>query len=590
MSLPACPPAPYLLIQEADELAQALDALGDCPILGLDTETTGLDPRTDRLRLLQLAAPGWPVFVIDLWQIPEGAWGPLRRFLAQPSLVIIFHHAKFDLQFLRQAGLPIQGRLVDTMLASQLLDAGLHTRRHNLADVVGHFLHEELAKEAQRSDWGGELTSQQLQYAATDAAVLLRLREVLLPALQAAGLAEVATLEWCCLPAVVEIELYGIGIDLAHLTTLGQQLDAETAQAAATLTALLQPARASDPALLVTPPAATINLESPAQVLQALQRLGVPVESTAKWALAPLAASFPVVQAVLEYRRVRKALTFAQTLPTHVHPTTGRIHATYWQLGAATGRFACSDPNLQQIPRTVAFRRCFTAPQGSKLVIADYSQIELRVMAELSGDPRMLAAYQAGEDLHRLTAALLLDKPMDEVTKGERQAAKAVNFGLIYAMGAEGLRAYAQQSYGVTLTSAQAVTFRQRFFAVYAGVAAWQQQIREGLPLTESRTLSGRRRLWAESPRLAALYNTPVQGGAADLIKRALMVLPQALQGTGAVIVGTIHDEILVEAPEERAIEVAHILQTVMEEAGQAYLTRVPTVVDIRIGSNWANA
>jgi DNA polymerase-1 len=147
MSLPACPSAPYLRIQDADELAQALDALRDCPILGLDTETTGLDPRTDRVRLLQLAAPGWPVLVLDLWQIPESAWNPLRRLLAQPSLVTIFHNAKFDLQFLRQAGLPVQGRLVDTMLASQLLDAGLHTRRHSLADLVHDFLHETLAKE-----------------------------------------------------------------------------------------------------------------------------------------------------------------------------------------------------------------------------------------------------------------------------------------------------------------------------------------------------------------------------------------------------------------------------------------------------------
>ena len=151
---------------------------------------------------------------------------------------------------------------------------------------------------------------------------------------------------------------------------------------------------------------------------------------------------------MLEYRHARKALTLASSLATHVHPATGRVHATYWQLGAATGRFSCSDPNLQQIPRSPAFRRCFIAPPGSRLVIADYSQIELRVMAELSGDPRMLAAYQAGEDLHTLTAALLLDKAMDQVTRAERQAAKAVNFGLIYAMGAEGLRAMPSRAMG----------------------------------------------------------------------------------------------------------------------------------------------
>jgi DNA polymerase-1 len=559
-------------------------------VLGVDTETTGLDPLTDRLRLLQLAAPGWPVLVIDLWAIPADARTPVQRLLTQRSIVKVFHNAKFDLQFLRQAGLPVQGLLVDTMLAAQLLDAGLHTRPQSLADLVERFLHEGLVKETQRSDWSGTLTPEQLQYAATDAAVLLRLREVLLPALQTAGLAEAATLEWGCVPAVAEMELCGIGIDLAHLTTLGQQLAAETAQAATALTALLHPARATDTLSLFAPETETINLDSPTQLLQALQRLGVPLTSTTRGALVPLAASFPVVQAVLEYRRVRKALTFTEALPTHVHPTTGRIHPTYWQLGAATGRFACSDPNVQQIPRTADFRRCFIAPPGSLLVMGDYSQIELRVMAELSGDPRMLAAYQAGEDLHTLTAALLLDKPMDQVSRTERQAAKAVNFGLLYAMGAEGLRTYAQHSYGVTLTADEARTFHQRFFAAYGGVAQWQAQIRAAMPLTESRTLSGRRRQWAEPPRLAALYNTPVQGGAADIIKRALGMLPQALQGTGAMIVGTIHDEILVEAPDDRAPEVVHLLKTTMEQAGQTYLSCVPVVADVRIASSWATS
>jgi DNA polymerase-1 len=242
------------------------------------------------------------------------------------------------------------------------------------------------------------------------------------------------------------------------------------------------------------------------------------------------------------------------------------------------------------MPRTAAFRRCFIAPPGSRLVIADYSQIELRVMAELSGDPRMLAAYQAGEDLHTLTAALLLDKAIAQVTSAERQAAKAVNFGLIYAMGAEGLHAYAQHSYGVTLTLEEARSFRERFFEAYTGVAEWQQQIRETMPLTESRTVSGRRRQWSEPPGIAALYNTPVQGGAADIIKRALGLLPEALQGTGAVLVGTVHDEILVEAPEARAPEVASILKTTMEQAGQTYLSRVPVVADVRIASSWATS
>jgi hypothetical protein len=166
------PQAAYRLIRDPDTLAQALAAVRHCTVVGIDTETTGLDPLTDRLRLLQLAAPGWPVLVIDLWQIPQSAWEPLHAFLTLPSTVKIFHNAKFDLKFLRQAGLQVHGPLIDTMLASQLLDAGLWSRRHGLADVVRHFLHAELDKELQSSDWSGYLTPEQLQYAATDASVL----------------------------------------------------------------------------------------------------------------------------------------------------------------------------------------------------------------------------------------------------------------------------------------------------------------------------------------------------------------------------------------------------------------------------------
>ena len=169
----------YRLIHDPETLVQALDALRNCTVVGVDTETTGLDPLADRVRLVQLAAPGWPVLVVDLWQIPEDGRAPLRRFLSQPALVTIFHNAKFDLTFLQHAGLQVQGPFVDTMLASQLLDAGLHTRRHGLADLVAQFLHQELAKDEQGSDWCGELTPAQLRYAATDAAVLLPLRDVL---------------------------------------------------------------------------------------------------------------------------------------------------------------------------------------------------------------------------------------------------------------------------------------------------------------------------------------------------------------------------------------------------------------------------
>jgi DNA polymerase I-like protein with 3'-5' exonuclease and polymerase domains len=201
----------------------------------------------------------------------------------------------------------------------------------------------------------------------------------------------------------------------------------------------------------------------------------------------------------------------------------------------------------------------------------------------------MVEAYQQGADLHMLTASLLLDKSITQVTRAERQAAKAVNFGLIYGMSAESLQGYARNIYGVTLSEDEAVIFRSRFFAAYAGLAEWQHQIRDVMP-HEVRTLSGRLRRWSTQPSFTQLYNTPVQGTAADPIKQALAWLPQALAGTQATIIGTIHDEILVEAPEDHAEEVARILKATMEEAGRVYLQQVPVVADVRIAVSWAES
>lgn len=579
---------PYWLITDPSDLPQALEPLGRSAVLAIDTETTGLDPLSDHIRLVQLAIPENPVMVIDLWQMSENAREPLHALLTGSALKV-FHNAKFDLQFLHSANLPIHGPFFDTMLASQLLDAGLHSRRHGLADLVGHFLGEQLDKKEQVSDWSRDpLTPEQLAYAAKDAAILLRLRDALLPQLETAGLMDVAHLESACVPAVAEMELTGIHVDQQRLNALRQRLETETHQAATRLHILLRSVVERDQASLFHTTDDAINLDSPAQVLAAFHTLGIPVANTRRGTLIPLAETYPVVRALLEYRRVSKALTFATSLPEHIHLRTGRIHATYWQLGAATGRFSCSEPNLQQIPKTTAFRECFLATPGHRLVIGDYSQIELRTSAELSQDPRMVEAYQRGEDLHVLTASLLLDKPLDQVTRVERQAAKAVNFGLIFAMGAAGLQAYARNVYGVSLTLEEAVAFRSRFFAAYPGMVTWHTRIREEGSPRESRTVSGRRRQWRETPGVAARYNTPVQGMAADITKHALAFLPQALADMNAKLIGTVHDEILIEAPEEHAERVAQLLKETMEHAGRGYLHTVPVVADVRIGTSWA--
>ncbi len=199
----------------------------------------------------------------------------------------------------------------------------------------------------------------------------------------------------------------------------------------------------------------------------------------------------------------------------------------------------------------------------------------------------MIEAYQRGEDLHRLTAALVTQKPLERITAHERQAAKAVNFGLLFGMQAPSLQSYARNTYDIRLTMKQSATFRRRFFESYQGVAQWHRQTRQDRPW-ETRTLSGRRRQWKDQPRLNQLLNSPIQGSAADILKKALILLPQALQGTGAKIVACIHDEIVLEVVDEQAEESAIRLKTVMEAAGRAFLKCIPTVAEVRISTHWA--
>jgi DNA polymerase-1 len=221
-------------------------------------------------------------------------------------------------------------------------------------------------------------------------------------------------------------------------------------------------------------------------------------------------------------------------------------------------------------------------------VIADYSQIELRIVAEISQDKRMIDAYQKGEDLHRLTAAVVTGKSIADITKDERSAAKAVNFGLIYAMGAKSLKEYSLNNYGVSMTLQQAKEFRSKFFSAYQGISQWHQSVQSN-STRETRTLGNRRREWGEDGHVnvAELLNTPVQGTSADITKKALCILHERIQGSGIKIIGCIHDEIIIEAPVTETDTAAQILRDSMIAAGQMYLKDVPIVVDVSVVNNW---
>lgn len=581
----------YRFVKTITDIQPLLSSLNEHSIIAIDTETTGLDPFQNRIRLIQIAFINQPVFLIDLWKVSDDIISSLKKIFTSPALKI-FHNAKFDLKFLIKSGFKIHGPYFDTMLAAQILSAGQKSQGFKLSDLVREELKIDLPKELQNSDWSGELSHEQLSYAARDAQVLLEIYHSLFLKLENVNLSATAKLEFECLPAVVDMELSGMLLHNKKWKKLTEELEKNQNDLAATLQQRLHEGLKRTLQLPFMENLNTegqlLNLDSPKQMLEALQQLGIPLKSTSHEELSQLSRQFPVIQALIDYRKVTKVLqSFASALPKYIHPVTNRIHPDYWQIGTSTGRFSCRNPNLQQIPRDQVFRECFIPSEGNLLVIGDYSQIELRVAAEISHDQRMIDAFQQNQDIHCLTASLLIGKDINKVTKEERQAAKAVNFGLLYAMGARGLQLYAQNSYGVEMTNQQAVDFRQRFFEVYQGIASWQKELGTS-SLKEIRTLNGRLRIWEDHPKITELFNTPIQGTAADIMKQAMAMSFPYLNRNNVHLIGTVHDEILLESPQEKAQEISHFLKETMIKAGKKFIQQVPIEVDIAIATNWS--
>lgn len=574
------------LIRNRDELLPYLNKLKEQRLIAIDTETTGLDPHYAKLRLAQIACPELPVLIIDCFPfLPEGA-ALLSEIIGSPS-VKIFHNAKFDLQFLLPFGLP--HRIFDTMLAARLLRSSGGPESAGLRSVAWHYLNEEVDKEEQTSDWSGELTEAQIRYAALDAEILLRLRTVMVEKIYENGLRHVAEIEFHCAKAVAFMERCGIYLDTVKWKKLTSEKEQRRDEA---LTKLYK--YTGRPAVQTTlwedegeNEILGCNFDNNGYVIDLLQRNNIPVKSASRTELYPYMGE-PLVEAVTEYRKSAKVLsTFLYPFPRAINAKTNRLHAKYGQISAWSGRMSCYSPNVQQIPREDAFRECFTAPKGRKLLMADYSQIELRVAAHIARDKRMTEAFRKGGDLHLLTASLLKNKPAEEVTKDERQAAKAVNFGLVFGMGAAGLRQSALMSYGVEMTAEEAGLFRERYFNAYDGIRRWHDSIKAAPP-TEGRTLTGRKFLYPAESALPVYLNSPVQGTAADIMKKALGLIIGRIDLSETYIIAVVHDEILLEVQEEKAGENAALLKDAMEEAGNSILTSLPVEAVVKISASWA--
>ncbi|MCM3904099.1 MAG: DNA polymerase [Pyrinomonadaceae bacterium] len=590
----------YKVIKTADELRHAIELLAAQPAIGLDTETTELDPYTGRLRLIQLAVPDG-VSIVDLDSFANGVNGgfanneallPLKRLLEAPRPIKIAHNAKFDAKFLKHNLGADLGGVFDSLLASQLISAGDIEERHGLETVASRYLNESVDKSERLSNWNFELSEAQLEYAARDAAILLPLREKLIDRLKAEALIKCAQLEFECVMPVADIELAGFYMHKDRWLEQLAIVEKRRGELAEELQEILAE-ESSQGSLFGGPQRDDINLDSHQQLTQSLERLGIPVpDSTRNWKLQPLAAEYPVIATLLEYRTVQKVLTsYGQNMIELINPATGRLHADFRQIGAPTGRFSCTNPNIQQVPHAPEYRRCFSGhPTGRKLVIADYSQIELRILAEFSGDRGFIEAFNSGADLHRVTAAQVFNVALDQVSRDQRDFAKRLNFGVVYGIGAQ------RFSIMTGLSVPEAENVLRKYFATYRGLDTYlREAANRAVSERQARTASGRlvRFRYDENDRQQISMtqrngkNTPIQGTSADILKRALRLLKDELRDTSARIVNIIHDEIVVEADAEQATEISQKVERAMCSAGEEYLQTVPVKVETEIADEW---
>ena len=584
--------------------------------IAFDTETLQLQPEEGKLRLIQLGSfSSRTIVVIDCFELERSDWNYLEDFFSSTKRYWLAHNAVFDIGWLQEHGIHLNGYVRCSMIASRLLTNGIPQTKHGLDALAKRQLDIEVSKEQQKSNWGADtLSKEQLIYAAKDIEVLLELDQVLDSKLRNAKLNRAYKLECKALPAMAQMwrtglpwnkeELLNCRIDYEDdIKQLGDEFIRE-------LDNDLPPGkklprnddgsfnlRAKDQGSkrLGTKQYAGFNIKSSKQLLEKLELiLGyTPVNndgkpSVAKDALKNCAADSPTIQTLMTWKRREKRRQMVESIQDKMSDD-GFVRASYMQLGADTGRMSSIKPNNQQIPRDSEFRQCVQAPQGWKIVDADFSQMELRLAAALAKDKNMTAAFQRGEDLHDYTA---------EQMGCDRQIAKSANFGLLYGAGAEGLRKYAGSS-GVIMSTKEAISIRDNWLNTYSGIRSWQQEMNylsrstEGDEWPETRVpVSNMRRfLKGDLNRTTVRCNTPIQGAGAAILKCALGNLWTQVKQAGednVTIAAAVHDELILLVKEDLADVWAEILKTTMEKAEAKWLGDVPALAEVSIGDRWS--
>lgn len=605
--------ADTIIVQDESGLSELSAELRKAEWISFDVETTSTDPMQAKLVGISLAVNPAAGYYIPVGHDPAFAGGDqlsleqvipaLENPLSDPDIPKAGHNLKFDYLVLARHGLKVSPLSFDTMIAEWLCDPA--SRNLGLKNLAWVRLGLEMTEISALIGTGrSQRTMDKIPvdevapYAAADAAICLHLMPQLVEELQSKQQWDLFTdLEMPLVPILAEMERAGIGLDSEFLDELSATMQARLDDIQAEIFEVVghefnvnstqQLSTVLFDELELTPPDRTRKTSSG-------------YYSTAASVLEELRPQHEIAALVLEYREISKLKsTYADAFPGQVNPDTGRVHTSYNQTGSVTGRLASSDPNLQNIPiRTELgreIRRAFVAEPGNVLLSTDYSQIELRIVAHIAEDEAMIDAFRADQDIHSTTAAAISGTEIEQVTPEMRRNAKAINFGLIYGMSPYGL------TRTTDLTLAEAENFVQAYFERFPGVKRYLDEVRQRVTVDGYvATLLGRRRYFPqleegstvnETMRARALreaINAPIQGTAADIIKRAMLELPETLQAAGlsAVMLLQVHDELVFECPEDELQETANLVGNVMQNA---YELVVPLKTDTKVGENWAD-
>ena len=628
-----------------------LRRLNTCISIALDTETLQLQPEKGKLRLIQLGCQVQKtIVVIDCFDLEDKDWETLNSFFNNGERFWIAHNAVFDIAWLQEPGIYIRGRIGCTMLASRLLTNGIPNVSHRLDSLMDRHLNIRISKEQQTSDWSApQLSKEQLDYAAKDVEVLLDLELELDKKLAVGQLQAAYALECKALPALAQMWRTGLPwnpqtleqcrVDYEHdaremgrefireldnslpegkkipregddriksleekLSQMGNSIEERTVWNRE-LNQLYEDREIADFNLrpkdegairLGTKKYKGFNINSPKQLLEKFEAiLGFTPKdvndkpSASRQVLRNYAADHEVIQMYLTWKKTEKRRQMITSIQEKMDKD-GFVRASYMQLGADTGRMSCIKPNNQQIPRDPTFRQCVEAPEGWKLVAADYGQMELRLAAALSNDTKMIEVFQNNEDLHEVTA---------EAIGCDRQIAKSANFGLLYGAGAEGLRNYAGAN-GIKMTKEEAEEIRNNWLTTFNGIRTWQIENQNKVRKTEHHEwpeiripVSGMRRfVKGDLNRVTIRCNTPIQGAGAAILKCALGNLWPEVKDAGEDVVkiaAAVHDEILLLVKEDVTEYWASVLREKMEEAEAKWLGDIPALAETSVGKTW---